>query len=106
MAREASHCGPLYERRVAAELATYLRGVADMRPTDSNRVYVVALGSGAWEGWGDMTQIRIVEELKRYFFLDLRQELAEGAAQLHSVPLLGQAPVGPSHRQLCHRGTS
>ena len=68
LARDASHTGPLHERRVASELATYLRGVAEMRDTDSNSVYVVALGSGAWAGWGDMTMIRIVEETGRYFF--------------------------------------
>jgi len=68
LAREASHHGPLYERRIAAELASYLRGVADMRDIDSNSVYVVSLGAEAWPDWGDLTPIRVVESANRYFY--------------------------------------
>lgn len=45
LVRAGSQGGSLAERRLAAELATYLRGVADMRNIDSNSVYVVSLAS-------------------------------------------------------------
>jgi hypothetical protein len=63
----AASAAGLAERRLLRELATYLRGVADMRDTESNRVYVVSLGSRMDEGW-PMNNIQIVEEYDRYFF--------------------------------------
>lgn len=59
--------GPLAERRLLRELATYLRGVADMRDTNSNSVYVVSLGSRMGEGW-PVNNIQIVEDHDRYWF--------------------------------------
>lgn len=55
------------ERHLLQELATYLRGVADMRDTDSNRVYVVSLGSRMEADW-PMNNVEIVEKFDRYFF--------------------------------------
>jgi len=49
--RAASRGGSLAERRLAAELATYLRVVADMRNIDSNSVYVVSLSTSSIPGW-------------------------------------------------------
>jgi hypothetical protein len=69
IALAASHAGPLAERRLAAELASYLRGVADMRNTESNSVYVVSLSSLALEGWSErLSTIDLVEHRRRYFF--------------------------------------
>lgn len=69
LARAAGHEGPLADRRLASELATYLREVADMRDTESNRVFVVALSGTAWEGWPpDLTPIAIVERFNKYSF--------------------------------------
>lgn len=69
MARAASHEGRLAQRHLALELAAYLREVADMRDTDSNRVFVVALGATPWPGWpNDLTPIAIVERYNRYSF--------------------------------------
>jgi len=55
------------ERSLLHELATYLRGVADMRDTDSNRVFVVSLSRGRIEGW-PMDLISVVEDHGKYFF--------------------------------------
>lgn len=69
LARSASREGPLSERRLTAELATYLRGVADMRDTESNRVYVVSLGLKPWPGWSaDFPPIDVVTRHNLYFF--------------------------------------
>lgn len=65
LAEHASRQGALRERHLVAELSRYLRGVADMRDTNSNSVFVVSLGSGAW---GEHTLISLVEKLGRYFF--------------------------------------
>lgn len=59
--------GPLAGRRLAAELATYLRGVADMRNIESNSVYVVSLSTSAFPGWS-ITTVDIIEKFGRYFF--------------------------------------
>jgi hypothetical protein len=67
LAEAACRKGPIAERRLLRELATYLRGVADMRDTDSNRVFVVALSSRGDPGW-PMTNIQIVEDYNHYFF--------------------------------------
>jgi hypothetical protein len=67
--RAADRGGSLAERRLAAELATYLRGVADMRNIDSNSVYVVSLSASSIPGWpAAVTSIDLVERLGRYFF--------------------------------------
>jgi hypothetical protein len=59
----------LAERHLAAELATYLRGVADMRNIDSNSVYVVSLSTSSIPGWlAAVTSIDLVEKHGRYFF--------------------------------------
>ena len=68
VARRASHGGPLAERRLVSELATYLRGVADMRNTDSNSVFVVSLSSRIFNDSWKLTTVEIVEEHDRYFF--------------------------------------
>lgn len=69
LAESVSHTGPLAERRIAAELATYLRGVADMRNTNSNSVYVVSLGTTPFPGWPtSITPIDVIAKHGRYFF--------------------------------------
>jgi hypothetical protein len=69
LARAASRVGPSPERHLAEELATYLRGVADMRDTGSNQVYVVALNRDAREGWpADLTTVAEVERHRIYHF--------------------------------------
>lgn len=67
MTEKVARKGPLAERHLLRELATYLRGVADMRDTDSNRVFVVALSSGSGDGW-PFSYIDVVEQHDRYFF--------------------------------------
>jgi hypothetical protein len=67
--RAASRGGPPAERRLAAELAAYLREVADMRNIDSNSVYVVSLSTSSIPGWlAAVTSIDLVEKHGRYFF--------------------------------------
>jgi hypothetical protein len=69
LARAAGHEGAHADRRIANELAAYLREVADMRDTESNRVFVVSLGASAWPGWDhDLTPIAILERFNRYSF--------------------------------------
>jgi hypothetical protein len=69
LAQQASRTGRLADRRVAAELAAYLRGVADMRDTTSNEVYVVSLTPRPWPGWpADLTPIDVVVRHGLYFF--------------------------------------
>lgn len=67
LTEKAATGGPPAERRLLRELATYLRGVADMRDTNSNRVYVVSLGSRMEADW-PMNNIQIVEDHGKYFF--------------------------------------
>jgi len=67
MTERAARRGPLAERRTLRELATYLRGVADMRDTNSNSVFVVALSSRVLEGW-PMSFIDVVHQHDCYFF--------------------------------------
>lgn len=67
LVRSASRRGPLAERRLAAELAAYLRGVADMRNIESNSVYVVSLATTPFPGW-TTTPVEIIEKFGRYFF--------------------------------------
>jgi hypothetical protein len=69
LVRAAGRGGPLAGRHVAAELATYLHEVADMRDTDSNSVYVVSIATTPMPGWpATLTPIDIVEQHGRYFF--------------------------------------
>ena len=70
IARRASHEGRLAERRLAADLASYLRGVADMRNTESNSVFVVSLSSRPFNAkWpAGLRPLDIVEKYGRYFF--------------------------------------
>ncbi|MBA2719243.1 MAG: hypothetical protein H0U52_08410 [Chloroflexi bacterium] len=67
--REAGRRGPLAERRLVRELASYLGGLADMRNTESNQVYVVSLSSDPLGGWpASITAIQVVTDFGRYFF--------------------------------------
>jgi hypothetical protein len=67
--RAASRGGPLAERRLAVELANYLRKVADMRNIESNSVYVVSLATSSFPGWpADLTSVDVIEKHGRYFF--------------------------------------
>ena len=69
IARSASREGPRDERSLAAELATYLREVADMRNVESNSVFVVSLGTAPLASWSPaLTTIDLVEKKGRYFF--------------------------------------
>jgi hypothetical protein len=69
MAMAAAHEGPLRERPVAAEPSIYLRGVADMRDTNSNEVHVVALTRRVWEGWpADLSPVDVVEKHRIYHY--------------------------------------
>jgi hypothetical protein len=67
LTEKASAGGPLAERRLLHELAMYLRGVADMRDIDSNRVFVVSLSHRRIEGW-PMDFISVVNDHGKYFF--------------------------------------
>jgi hypothetical protein len=69
LTRKAARAGSQAERRLANELADYLGGLADMRNTESNSVYVVALGTSPFGGWpSHITPIDVVERWSRYFF--------------------------------------
>jgi hypothetical protein len=69
LAERAARTGSPVERHLAHELASYLRGVADMRDTNSNRVWVVALTRQAWEGWpADLTAVAEVEQHRLYHY--------------------------------------
>lgn len=67
IARRRARSGPLAERRLLRELATYFGSVADMRDIDSNRAYVVSVSRGSIEGW-PMSLVSVVEDHRRYFF--------------------------------------
>lgn len=67
LVRRRGRSGPLAERRLLRELATYFASVADMRDIDSNQAYVVSLSGGTIEGW-PMSMRSIVEDHHRYFF--------------------------------------
>jgi hypothetical protein len=80
LAEHASRVGRRDARPVAAELATYLRGVADMRDTHSNLVYVAALAQKPFNERWNISPIEVVERLGRYFFP------ASGGAYPKEVP--------------------
>jgi hypothetical protein len=60
----ASRQGGPVERHVAHELASYLRGVADMRDTNTNSVHVVSLTRRVWAGWPP--NLSPVDEVERH----------------------------------------
>jgi hypothetical protein len=66
LAVEARSKGSHAEKRLTAELLTYLRGLMTMQNIDSNWVYVVALAQGKPQGWG-ISWIDIVKKRQRYF---------------------------------------
>jgi hypothetical protein len=69
LARKAAHAGSPVERHLADELATYLFGVADMRDTNSNKVWVVPLQVNSWDGWpSDLTPVSEVERHRLYHY--------------------------------------
>lgn len=69
MAGSAGREGPLVERRLAVELSAYLRGVADMRDTNTNEVHVVALTRKVWDGWpADLSPVDEVEKYRVYHY--------------------------------------
>lgn len=58
-----------------------------MRNTESNSVYVVALGTQPFGGWPtDITPINVVEKWSRYVF-SVDGQLAQDAAQLRDLSL-------------------
>ena len=69
LAELAARTGSPVERHLAHELASYLRGVADMRDTNSNRVWVVALTRRSWKDWpADLTPVAEVEQHRLYHY--------------------------------------
>lgn len=69
LAERAGREGLAVERALVAELARYLRGVADMRDTDSNQVWVAALTRKPWDGWpSDLTSVVEVEKHRLYHY--------------------------------------
>ncbi len=69
LASSAAHEGPTAERHLAAELTAYLRGVADMRDTNTNEVHVVALTRKVWDGWpADLSAVDEVEKHRLYHY--------------------------------------
>jgi hypothetical protein len=64
---DASRRGRPIERCVAGQLAAYLRGVADMRDTNTNSVHVVSLTRQVWSGWpADLSPVDEVERHRVY----------------------------------------
>ena len=69
IAASAGREGHPAERHLAAELSAYLRGVADMRDTNTNEVHVVALTRKVWEGWpADLSPVDEVEKHRLYHY--------------------------------------
>ncbi len=69
LARAVAQDGSPVDRHLAEELATYLHGVADMRDTNSNKVWVVPLALTPWEGWpADLTPVSEVEQHRLYHY--------------------------------------
>jgi hypothetical protein len=69
LAGRASRSGDRAQRPLVDELAHYLRGVADMRDTNSNSVHVVSLRREAWEGWpADLSPVDEVEKHRVYHY--------------------------------------
>jgi hypothetical protein len=67
LTQAAAHSRRPAERRLLQELSRYLWGVADMRETESNQVYVVSLGRRRDEGW-PIDFVQVVEQHSRYFY--------------------------------------
>jgi hypothetical protein len=69
LARRASRDGERSDRVFVTELAQYLRGVADMRDTNSNSVHVVSLTRSVWDGWPpDLSPVDEVEKHRIYHY--------------------------------------
>lgn len=69
LAAAASRNSRAVERHLTAELATYLRGVADMRDTNTNSVHVVSLRRQVWDGWpADLSPVDEVERHRIYHY--------------------------------------
>jgi hypothetical protein len=69
MAGSAGREGRPVERYLATQLGVYLRGVADMRDTNTNEVHVVALTRKVWAGWpADLSPVDEVEKLGLYHY--------------------------------------
>jgi hypothetical protein len=66
IARNASVNASHSEKRLIAELLTYLGGIMSIQDAYSNKVYIVSLGSGTPPGWG-ISWIDIVRRRRRYF---------------------------------------
>jgi hypothetical protein len=71
LANRHSRSGPLAERRLLRELATYFREVADMRDIDSNQAYCVSLSGETLEG-ATVTWIDVVRVHRTYFYSAVR----------------------------------
>jgi hypothetical protein len=69
LAEAASREKPLSQRQLVADLATYLRGVADMQDPNSNKVFVVSLTRHPWDGWpADLSAVDEVEKHRIYHY--------------------------------------
>lgn len=93
--------GPLADRHLASELATYLREVADMRDTDK-QPGLRRLAFGDPLGWlGSRPHPDRRHRATQPLLLPgVREELAEDPAELRRVPVLGLSAVHPSCRRL------
>ncbi len=67
LVRAAARAGGPVERSLVEEFVTYLRGVADMRDTNSNSVHVVSLRRAPWDGW-DVSPVAEVEVHRVYHY--------------------------------------
>lgn len=66
MVERAVKRGKLKEKHLLKDLLDYLGRVTTMQDTDSNRVYVVAVGAGTHDGWR-ISWIDMIEKYKKYF---------------------------------------
>ena len=64
IAGAASREGPLVERQLAADLGRYLRGIAEMRDTNTNSVHIVSLTPHPWPGWP--TDLSPIDEVVKH----------------------------------------
>jgi len=69
LADRASRLGTREDRLFVQQLAAYIRGVADMRDTNTNSVHVVSLTRNVWEGWpSDLSPVDEVEKHRVYHY--------------------------------------
>jgi hypothetical protein len=66
MVKRAIKRGKLNEKHLLKDLLAYLGRVTTMQDTDSNWVYVVAVGAGTHHGWR-VSWIDMIDKYKRYF---------------------------------------